>query len=91
LSNFNITATLIGEPGIPKAVGYTYYLLINNVTQSTVILNAAVSPQSGNDTSSFVINPGDKIVVKSVLNPGADKPEDPDDIKFEWCADIASL
>jgi hypothetical protein len=91
MSNFNITATLNGEPAISDAVGYTYYLLINNVVQSTIVLNSSVSPQTGNDTASFVINPTDKIVVKAVLNPGAKKQDDPDDIKFEWCANIASL
>ena len=89
LSNFNITATLNGDPKLEDAVGYTYYLLINNVVKSTIVLDSSVSPQTGNDTTSFIINPGDKIVVRAVLNPNAKKPDDPDDILFEWCANIA--
>ena len=41
------------------------------------------------DTTSFSINPGDKIVVKAVLNPNPKKADDPDDILFEWCANIS--
>lgn len=89
MSNFKIIATLVGEPSIDKAVGYTYYLLINNNIQSTIILDSSISPQTGNDTTSFIISPGDKIVIRAVLNPGANKPDDPDDISFEWCANIA--
>ena len=89
LSNFNITATLNGEPALSYAVGYTYYLLINNIVKSTIVLNSSISPQTGNDTTSFSINPGDKIVVKAVLNPNPKKADDPDDIIFEWCVNIS--
>jgi hypothetical protein len=89
MSNFNITATLNGEPSLADAAGYTYYLLINNAVKSTIILDSSISPQIGSDTASFTINPGDKIVIRAVLNPGAKKADDPDDILFEWCANIA--
>jgi len=89
LSNFNIIAKHNGEPPLKDAVGYTYYLLINNIIKSTIVLNSSISPQTGNDTTSFLINPGDKIVVRAVLNPNAKKPNDPDDILFEWSANIA--
>jgi hypothetical protein len=91
LSNFTVTATLNGEPAIAYAVGYTYYLLINNVVKSTIVLNGSVTPQTGNDTATFIINPGDKIVVKATINPGQKKADDPDDFLFEWCANIAYL
>jgi hypothetical protein len=89
LSNFTIKATLNGEPALADAVGYTYYLLINNNVKSTIVLDSSVSPQTGNDTTSFTVNPGDKIVIKAVINAGQKKADDPDDIIFEWCANIA--
>ena len=89
LSNFKIIATLNGEPAIANAVGYTYYLLINSIIKSTINLNSSVSPQTGIDITSFIISPGDKIVVKAVINPNQNKADDPDDIKFEWYANIA--
>jgi hypothetical protein len=89
LSNFNIIATLNGEPAIADAVGYTYYLLINNTIKSTIVLDSSVSPQSRSDNTTFIINPNDKIVIRAVLNPGAKKSDDPDDISFEWSAIIA--
>jgi hypothetical protein len=57
--------------------------------KSTIVLNGSVSPQSGSDNTSFVINPGDKIVIEAVLNPGAKKADDPDDFLFEWCINYA--
>ena len=89
LSNFNITATLNGEPAIGDAVGYTYCLLVNGLIKSTIVLDCSISPQTGSDVASFLINPGDKIVVMATINPGQKKADDPDDILFEWCADIA--
>jgi hypothetical protein len=90
LSNFNITATLNGEPKLGDAVGYTYTLLINGVSQTTLTLDASVSPQTGNTATAFTISPGDKIVIEATLNPAGPhtKADDPDDIKFEWCANI---
>jgi hypothetical protein len=89
LSNFTITATLTGQPQLDKAVGYTYYLLINNTIKSSIILNSSVSPQTGNDITSFTISPGDKVVIRAVLNPGAFNPNNPDDITFKWVVNIA--
>jgi hypothetical protein len=89
LSNFNVVATLNGEPAIADAVGYTYYFLINGIVKSTIVLNGSVTPQSGSDVTSFIITPGDKIVIKAVLNPGAKKADDPDDFIFEWCINYA--
>ena len=64
-------------------------VLINNSIKSKIVLDSSISPQTGNDTASFIINPGDKIVIRAVLNSGAKKSDDPDDILFEWCANIA--
>jgi hypothetical protein len=100
LSNFNVVAVLNGKTSnvvdilngklsIEDAVGYTYYLLINGVVKSTIVLNGSVTPQSGNNTATFTINPNDKIVIKAVLNPGAKNEDHPDDFTFEWCANYA--
>jgi hypothetical protein len=63
--------------------------LINNIVKATIVLDGSVTPQTGNDASSFTINPNDIIVIKAVLNPGAKKPDDPDDFLFEWCINYA--
>jgi hypothetical protein len=89
LSNFTVVATLDGNPPIGKAVGYTYYLLVNNVVKSTIVLDSSITPQTGNDSSSFAIASGDKIVVRAVLNPDAFKTDDPDDISFEWSVNVS--
>lgn len=89
LSNFNVVATLNGEPAIADAVGYTYNILINGVAKSTIILNGSVTPQTGSNATSFSINPGDNIVIQAVLNAGAKKADDPDDFTFEWCINYA--
>jgi len=88
LSNFNIIATSKSEHALKDLVGYTYYLLINNIIQSTIILTGKISPEFGNNPISFIINPSDKIVIKAVLNPSAKKINDPDDISFRWNAII---
>jgi len=88
-SNFDVTATLNGEPAIADAVGYTYDVLLNGVVKFTVVLNGSVTPQTGTDTSSCVIVSGDKIVVRATINPGQKKADDPDDFLFHWCVNIA--
>jgi hypothetical protein len=89
LSNFTIKSIVIGIPNILNAVGHTYNVLINNSIKSTIVLNASIIPQIGQDVAIFTINPGDKIVIKATLNPGAKKPDDPDYISFEWSATIS--
>jgi hypothetical protein len=66
------------------SVGYTYYLLINGNVKSTIILNSTSDPQTGTDTSTFIINVGDKISVKAQINPNQKKENHPDDITFVW-------
>jgi hypothetical protein len=89
LSNFTVKAILIGVPNILNVVGHTYNVLINDIIKSTVVLNASIIPQIGQDTAIFTIIPGDKIVIKATLNPGDKKPDDPDDMSFEWSVNIS--
>ncbi len=52
-------------------------------------MTGSVTPEIKSNPISFIINPGDLLVIKAVLNPGANKKDDPDDFLFEWCVNYA--
>ena len=52
-------------------------------------MTGSVTPEIKSNPISFMINSGDLLVLKAVLNPGAKKSDDPDDFLFEWCVNYA--